>query len=190
LEFTDTHICVSSNRVRHTPPHTVTELYRRSCSPPGHWRVEVPTRLCSDDGQTGSYRFVRRSSTDKCACVDWSASLPSGRQLGSHRPTRLVHGVSSAVRLGAPICRPSKIGCIGLNFRDHASKAHWPRRMPGAMSLRRAKSSSPSAARLPELRFAPKRVTRRLYILVPLRNSGESDHGGGGGTAYNSVFVR
>lgn len=31
--------------------------------------------------------------------------------------------VSSAVRLGAPICRPSKIVCIGLNFRDHAAES-------------------------------------------------------------------
>jgi len=31
--------------------------------------------------------------------------------------------VSPAVRLGAPICRPSKIVCIGLNFRDHAEES-------------------------------------------------------------------
>jgi 2-keto-4-pentenoate hydratase/2-oxohepta-3-ene-1,7-dioic acid hydratase in catechol pathway len=28
--------------------------------------------------------------------------------------------VRSSLRLGPPICRPSKIVCIGLNFRDHA----------------------------------------------------------------------
>jgi 2-keto-4-pentenoate hydratase/2-oxohepta-3-ene-1,7-dioic acid hydratase in catechol pathway len=28
-----------------------------------------------------------------------------------------------SVRLGAPICRPSKIVCIGLNFRDHAEES-------------------------------------------------------------------
>ena len=28
--------------------------------------------------------------------------------------------VSPSVRLGPPVCRPSKIVCIGLNFRDHA----------------------------------------------------------------------
>jgi 2,4-didehydro-3-deoxy-L-rhamnonate hydrolase len=35
----------------------------------------------------------------------------------------------SGVRLGSPICRPSKIVCIGLNFRDHAkeSKMEVPR---------------------------------------------------------------
>jgi 2,4-didehydro-3-deoxy-L-rhamnonate hydrolase len=30
--------------------------------------------------------------------------------------------VSNSVRLGSPICRPSKIICIGLNFRDHAAE--------------------------------------------------------------------
>jgi 2,4-didehydro-3-deoxy-L-rhamnonate hydrolase len=30
--------------------------------------------------------------------------------------------VSSALRLGAPIRRPSKIVCIGLNYRDHAAE--------------------------------------------------------------------
>ncbi|HUK24615.1 MAG TPA: fumarylacetoacetate hydrolase family protein [Terriglobales bacterium] len=30
---------------------------------------------------------------------------------------------SESVRLGPPICRPSKIICIGLNFRDHARES-------------------------------------------------------------------
>jgi 2-keto-4-pentenoate hydratase/2-oxohepta-3-ene-1,7-dioic acid hydratase in catechol pathway len=30
---------------------------------------------------------------------------------------------SSAARFGPPICRPSKIVCIGLNFRDHAEES-------------------------------------------------------------------
>jgi 2-keto-4-pentenoate hydratase/2-oxohepta-3-ene-1,7-dioic acid hydratase in catechol pathway len=30
--------------------------------------------------------------------------------------------VDSSVRLGPPICRPSKIICIGLNYRDHAEE--------------------------------------------------------------------
>jgi 2-keto-4-pentenoate hydratase/2-oxohepta-3-ene-1,7-dioic acid hydratase in catechol pathway len=30
--------------------------------------------------------------------------------------------VEPSVRLGAPICRPSKIVCIGLNYRDHAAE--------------------------------------------------------------------
>ena len=31
-------------------------------------------------------------------------------------------GVSPDTRLGAPLCRPSKIVCIGLNFSDHAAE--------------------------------------------------------------------
>ena len=34
----------------------------------------------------------------------------------------LVAKISADVRLGPPICRPSKIVCIGLNFRDHAQE--------------------------------------------------------------------
>ena len=31
--------------------------------------------------------------------------------------------VALSIRLGPPICRPSKIVCIGLNFRDHAAES-------------------------------------------------------------------
>src|SRR2546425_4159166 len=31
--------------------------------------------------------------------------------------------VRGSIRLGPPICRPSKIVCIGLNFRDHAAES-------------------------------------------------------------------
>jgi 2,4-didehydro-3-deoxy-L-rhamnonate hydrolase len=31
--------------------------------------------------------------------------------------------VAHSLRLGSPICRPSKIVCIGLNFRDHARES-------------------------------------------------------------------
>lgn len=34
--------------------------------------------------------------------------------------------VGAEVRLGAPIRRPSKIVCIGLNFRDHAAESNLP----------------------------------------------------------------
>jgi 2,4-didehydro-3-deoxy-L-rhamnonate hydrolase len=32
--------------------------------------------------------------------------------------------VAQSVRLGSPICRPSKIVCIGLNFHDHAKESN------------------------------------------------------------------
>ena len=31
--------------------------------------------------------------------------------------------VSSSIRLGPPTCRPSKIICVGLNYRDHAAES-------------------------------------------------------------------
>jgi len=34
--------------------------------------------------------------------------------------------VESPVRLGAAICRPSKIVCIGLNYKDHAAETKQP----------------------------------------------------------------
>jgi 2-keto-4-pentenoate hydratase/2-oxohepta-3-ene-1,7-dioic acid hydratase in catechol pathway len=33
-----------------------------------------------------------------------------------------LSSVDSSVRLGASVCRPSKIVCIGLNYRDHAAE--------------------------------------------------------------------
>jgi 2-keto-4-pentenoate hydratase/2-oxohepta-3-ene-1,7-dioic acid hydratase in catechol pathway len=35
---------------------------------------------------------------------------------------RAAPHVAASVRLGPPVCRPSKIVCIGLNFRDHAAE--------------------------------------------------------------------
>jgi len=37
----------------------------------------------ASDGQAGSYRFVRRISIDKRACIERSGQLPGGRLLGS-----------------------------------------------------------------------------------------------------------
>ena len=39
------------------------------------------------------------------------------KHAGANAPT-----VAPDVRLGPPIARPSKIVCIGLNFRDHAAE--------------------------------------------------------------------
>jgi len=41
--------------------------------------------------------------------------------LAANRAT--APGVPDSARLGPPICRPSKIVCIGLNFRDHAAES-------------------------------------------------------------------
>ena len=34
--------------------------------------------------------------------------------------------LDASLRLGAPLARPSKIVCIGLNFRDHAAESGMP----------------------------------------------------------------
>ena len=44
------------------------------------------------------------------------------RWLKDHRATAKV--IPSTTRLGPPICRPSKIVCIGLNYRDHAQETN------------------------------------------------------------------
>ncbi len=45
-----------------------------------------------------------------------------GRWLEKNPPERTPR-VAPSVRLGPPICRPSKIVCIGLNYRDHAAES-------------------------------------------------------------------
>jgi 2,4-didehydro-3-deoxy-L-rhamnonate hydrolase len=40
------------------------------------------------------------------------------------RDVRSAPRVDASVRLGPPIARPSKIVCIGLNFRDHAAESN------------------------------------------------------------------
>src|SRR6201987_2405120 len=42
---------------------------------------------------------------------------------GSRKTEGSAPRVPPSVRLGPPICRPSKIVCIGLNFRDHAAES-------------------------------------------------------------------
>jgi 2,4-diketo-3-deoxy-L-fuconate hydrolase len=42
------------------------------------------------------------------------------------RDARTAPRVPAATRLGPPIERPSKIVCIGLNFRDHAAESNMP----------------------------------------------------------------
>jgi len=39
------------------------------------------------------------------------------------RSAREVPALSAAMRLGSPVARPSKIVCIGLNYRDHAAES-------------------------------------------------------------------
>jgi 2,4-diketo-3-deoxy-L-fuconate hydrolase len=44
--------------------------------------------------------------------------------IAEHAPTAAI--IPSTERLGPPVARPSKIVCIGLNFRDHAAESGMP----------------------------------------------------------------
>jgi 2-keto-4-pentenoate hydratase/2-oxohepta-3-ene-1,7-dioic acid hydratase in catechol pathway len=46
----------------------------------------------------------------------------TGSGLRIHREASRAPRVADGVRLGPPIGRPSKIVCIGLNYRDHAAE--------------------------------------------------------------------
>src|SRR5579863_8920341 len=51
-----------------------------------------------------------------------NGGIPSLRAwLDGHRDS--APRVPAATRWGPPICRPSKIVCVGLNFRDHAAES-------------------------------------------------------------------
>ena len=59
---------------------------------------------------------------------DYDEAFFAGDGIAKLRKWLAAHGgaaprVSSSARLGPPICRPSKIVCIGLNFRDHAEES-------------------------------------------------------------------
>jgi 2,4-diketo-3-deoxy-L-fuconate hydrolase len=60
--------------------------------------------------------------------TDYDEAFFAGGGIARLRNWVAAHGaatprVPATVRLGAPICRPSKIVCIGLNFRDHAEES-------------------------------------------------------------------
>ena len=60
--------------------------------------------------------------------ADYDEAFFAGGGIARLRKWVATHGataprVPATVRLGAPICRPSKIVCIGLNFRDHAEES-------------------------------------------------------------------
>jgi 2,4-didehydro-3-deoxy-L-rhamnonate hydrolase len=59
--------------------------------------------------------------------VDYNEAFFAGglRELEKWSPNHASSAprVPQSVRLGSPICRPSKIVCIGLNYRDHAAES-------------------------------------------------------------------
>jgi 2-keto-4-pentenoate hydratase/2-oxohepta-3-ene-1,7-dioic acid hydratase in catechol pathway len=60
--------------------------------------------------------------------VDYNEAFFAGDGLRQLATWSENHGSSAppvpqSVRLGSPVCRPSKIVCIGLNYRDHAAES-------------------------------------------------------------------
>ena len=88
------------------------------CGPPGHETpgIELPdgTRLDASS-LTGDFDESFLADEGVAALQSWARSRgPRARTL------------DRTARLGAPIARPSKIVCIGLNFRDHAEESGMP----------------------------------------------------------------
>src|SRR5260370_27300782 len=71
-------------------------------------------------GQPGSYKLVRRISTEKRACIDWSGQPPGGRQTGNYPETALWEtskpsGVFFGARLQVALGRVDRL-------RSHMSR--------------------------------------------------------------------
>jgi 2,4-didehydro-3-deoxy-L-rhamnonate hydrolase len=75
--------------------------------------------LLTDDGARLDVSTVVRDYDE----AFFAADGPSQLQRWVEQNARTAPRVAAAVRLGAPISRPSKIVCIGLNFRDHARES-------------------------------------------------------------------
>jgi 2-keto-4-pentenoate hydratase/2-oxohepta-3-ene-1,7-dioic acid hydratase in catechol pathway len=57
------------------------------------------------------------------ACFDLDAPwLPAAFAMAAHPPTEALVPID-AVRLRAPVPRPGKLVCVGLNYRDHAAES-------------------------------------------------------------------
>jgi len=65
---------------------------------------------CSEFGSDFDEEFFASKGLERLSA--WVDSQGGGK----------ARRVSEAERLGPPICRPSKIVCIGLNYRDHAAE--------------------------------------------------------------------
>jgi len=85
------------------------------CGEPGH---ERPGLLLDDGGRIDTSAFTR----------DYDDAFFADGGVDGLRTWLSEHGVSAPrihrdERLGPPVRRPSKIVCIGLNFRDHAAES-------------------------------------------------------------------
>src|SRR5262245_39944382 len=50
------------------------------------------------------------------------------RAWASHEAARAPR-IAAGTRLGSPVARPSKLVCVGLNYKDHAAESNMP--LPG-----------------------------------------------------------
>ena len=88
------------------------------CGPPG---FEIPG-VQLDDGTRLDVSACTRDFDEAFFAADGLSEL---RQWLERRATSAPR-IEPSVRLGPPIPRPSKIVCIGLNFRDHAAESGMP----------------------------------------------------------------
>jgi 2-keto-4-pentenoate hydratase/2-oxohepta-3-ene-1,7-dioic acid hydratase in catechol pathway len=87
--------------------------------------AEIPTVVIDDVHH--DVRPVLRSS----GCADLNSAFFSGdglERVGEAADAGALRPVDGAagMRVGAPIARPGKIVCIGLNYRDHAEESGLP----------------------------------------------------------------
>lgn len=81
-------------------------------------------------GGTAVLDFTRtdlRMPSDLLACFDLDGSwLPRAFALAAGEPPAAAVIAIDAVRLRAPVPRPGKLVCVGLNYRDHAAESKVP----------------------------------------------------------------
>jgi 2-keto-4-pentenoate hydratase/2-oxohepta-3-ene-1,7-dioic acid hydratase in catechol pathway len=81
-------------------------------------------------GGTAVLDFTRtdlRTPSDLLACFDLDGSwLPRAFALAAGEPPAGAVIAIDAIRLRAPVPRPGKLVCVGLNYRDHAAESKVP----------------------------------------------------------------
>lgn len=75
-------------------------------------RIDTSAFLTSIGQRDYDEAFFAADALDRLST--WAAAGADGPEL------------DAAARLGSPVCRPSKIICVGLNFRDHAAETGQP----------------------------------------------------------------
>src|SRR5260370_26164308 len=86
------------------------------CGEPG---AEKPGVVVDEQARVDASTFV--SDYDEECCGSGGLARLRQRLMNGHVST--LRGVSPQERLGPPIRRPSKIVCVGLNYRDHAAES-------------------------------------------------------------------